>query len=42
MKTRTGTPYTNVYVFRLELRDGAIAHVDEYTNPIIWTNLGIS
>ena len=42
MRTKTGTPYTNVYVCRLELRDGVVVHVDECTNPTIWTNLGIS
>lgn len=42
VRTKAGTPYTNVYVIRLELQDGTIVHVDEYTNPILWTNLGIS
>ena len=42
MRTKDGRPYRNVYVFRLEIRDGKIVHVDEYTNPIIWNDLGVS
>lgn len=33
--------YDNVYMFRLQLRDGRINEVLEYTNPVIWTNLGL-
>ncbi|WP_374945861.1 nuclear transport factor 2 family protein [Agreia sp.] len=42
MTTRDGKPYTNVYVFRITVDDGKITHVDEYTNPIIWQDLGVS
>lgn len=37
-----GKDYNNVYVFRLELLDGKITEVLEYTNPVIWANLGLS
>ena len=36
-----GKDYDNVYVFRLELRDGKVVHVLEHTNPVIWTALGL-
>ena len=41
MTTKDGRPYRNVYVFRVETRDRRIVHVDEYTNPIIWDDLGV-
>lgn len=37
-----GKKYDNVYMFRLQLRDGKIDEVLEYTNPVIWTNLGLT
>ena len=37
-----GRPYRNVYVFRFDLRDGMISHVEEVTNPIAWANLGLA
>ena len=37
-----GKDYDNVYVFRLEMQDETIVRVLEYTNPIIWANLGLS
>lgn len=36
-----GKDYDNVYVFRLQLEDGRITEVLEYTNPIIWDDLGL-
>lgn len=30
-----GTPYRNRYIFRYDIRDGRIAHVREYINPVI-------
>lgn len=36
-----GKDYDNVYVLRLELQDGKIVRVLEYTNPVIWNNLGL-
>jgi ketosteroid isomerase-like protein len=41
MVARTGAGYRNVYVYRLTLRDDLIAAVDEYANPVAWTNLGL-
>jgi ketosteroid isomerase-like protein len=41
MVTRTGLPYHNVYVFRLEIAGGRILRVDEYANPVAWTALGL-
>jgi ketosteroid isomerase-like protein len=35
----TGTPYHNVYVFKVETRDGQIVHIDEYANPIAYALL---
>ncbi|GAB6898926.1 nuclear transport factor 2 family protein [Kineosporia succinea] len=32
-------PYRNVYVFKFEIRDGQITHVDEYANPIAFAVL---
>lgn len=40
MATKDGRPYVNVYVFRITIHHGRITHVDEYTNPIIWQDLG--
>lgn len=37
-----GEKYDNVYTFRLQLRDGKINEVLEYTNPVIWTKLGLT
>lgn len=37
-----GKDYDNVYVLRLEIQDGKIVRVLEYTNPIIWNNLGLA
>ena len=36
-----GKDYDNVYVLRLQLEDGRITEVLEYTNPIIWDDLGL-
>ena len=41
MVTRDGRPYRNVYVFRFDLREGRISHVEEVTNPVAWANLGV-
>lgn len=38
----SGRSYKNVYVFRIDLREGRVCHVEEVTNPITWANLGIS
>ena len=37
-----GKHYENVYVFHLQLQGDKIVEVLEYTNPIIWSNLGLS
>ena len=41
MVAKTGARYRNVYVYRLTFRDGRIARIDEYANPVAWTNLGL-
>jgi ketosteroid isomerase-like protein len=42
MTTREGgKEYRNVYVFRIDFEEGEITRVTEYTNPVIWANLGI-
>jgi ketosteroid isomerase-like protein len=35
----TGTPYRNVYVFKFTFRDGKIAHIAEYANPVTFAKL---
>lgn len=35
----SGRPYQNVYVFRIDVGDGRVHHVQEVTNPITWANL---
>jgi ketosteroid isomerase-like protein len=35
----TGSTYQNVYVFKFEIRDGQIVHIDEYANPITYALL---
>ena len=35
MTTADGRPYRNRYVFRFDIRDGRVAQVREYVNPII-------
>ena len=43
MTTRVNSrKYANVYVLRFEFEGDKIARVLEYTNPIIWNNLGLS
>lgn len=37
-----GEKYANVYVLRFEFEGGRIVRVLEYTNPIIWNNLGLN
>jgi ketosteroid isomerase-like protein len=32
---RNGAAYRNVYVFKFVFRDGVIAHITEYANPVI-------
>lgn len=39
VQARTGTKYQNVYVFKFEIRDGKIVHIDEYANPITYSLL---
>ncbi|MEU8660566.1 nuclear transport factor 2 family protein [Actinoplanes philippinensis] len=41
MVAKTGAPYRNTYVYRLTFRDGRIAAIDEYANPVAWTKLGL-
>ncbi|MFO7253704.1 MAG: nuclear transport factor 2 family protein [Actinomycetes bacterium] len=38
----TGRPYRNVYVFRLDVRDGRITAIREYANPITFAGLGLA
>lgn len=33
----TDTRYQNVYVFKFEIRDGQIVHIDEYANPVTYS-----
>jgi ketosteroid isomerase-like protein len=35
----TGTPYRNVYIFKFTFRDGQIAHIAEYANPVTFAKL---
>jgi ketosteroid isomerase-like protein len=35
----TDAPYLNTYVFKFEIRNGQIAHIDEYANPIAYSLL---
>ncbi|MBL7253111.1 nuclear transport factor 2 family protein [Paractinoplanes lichenicola] len=35
----TDAAYRNVYVFKIETRDGQIVHIDEYANPITYALL---
>ncbi|GAB7036654.1 MULTISPECIES: nuclear transport factor 2 family protein [Catenuloplanes] len=35
----TGTAYRNVYVFKFEIRDEQITHIDEYANPVTYSLL---
>ncbi|QBI56510.1 nuclear transport factor 2 family protein [Streptomonospora litoralis] len=37
--TADGRPYNNVYVMRLDWREGLLAHVDEYGNPVTYTSV---
>lgn len=37
-----GKKYANVYVLRFECEGDRIVRVLEYTNPIIWNNLGLN
>ncbi|MFD3687090.1 hypothetical protein ACFWTE_19995 [Nocardiopsis sp. NPDC058631] len=34
--------YNNVYIFRIDVVDGLIRKVWEYTNPVAYANLGIA
>jgi ketosteroid isomerase-like protein len=36
---QSGTPYQNVYVFKFTLRDGLIARILEYANPVPFAKL---
>jgi Ketosteroid isomerase-related protein len=38
----TRQPYRNVYVFRIDVRDGRIAAIWEYGNPITFANLNLA
>ena len=35
----TGAKYQNVYIFKFEIRDGQLVHIDEYANPITYALL---
>jgi ketosteroid isomerase-like protein len=35
----TGTPYHNVYIFKVAFRDGQIMHIAEYANPVTFAKL---
>jgi ketosteroid isomerase-like protein len=35
----TGTPYYNVYIFKVTFRDGQIMHIAEYANPVTFAKL---
>jgi len=35
----TDTKYQNVYIFKFEIRDGQIVHIDEYANPVTYSLL---
>lgn len=35
----TGTPYRNVYMFKFTFRDGQVAHIAEYANPVTFAKL---
>jgi ketosteroid isomerase-like protein len=35
----TGTPYHNVYIFKVTFRDGQIMHIAEYANPVTFAKL---
>ncbi len=37
MTTAQGLPYRNVYLFRLDIADGKIVHIDEYSNPVTFS-----
>ena len=37
-RTADGRPYRNVYVFRLDWRDGRLATIEEYGNPVTFIN----
>lgn len=37
-RTADGRPYRNVYVFRFDWRDGLLAALEEYGNPITFIN----
>lgn len=39
VQTGTGTKYLNSYVFKFEIHDGQITHIDEYANPIAYALL---
>jgi ketosteroid isomerase-like protein len=36
--TADGRPYNNVYVFRLDWRDGRVVSGEEYFNPVTFSN----
>jgi ketosteroid isomerase-like protein len=35
----TGTPYHNVYIFKVTFRDDQIVHIAEYANPVTFAKL---
>ena len=35
----TDTKYQNVYIFKFDIRDGQIVHIDEYANPVTYSLL---
>jgi ketosteroid isomerase-like protein len=37
-RTAEGRPYRNVYVFRMDWRDGRLVSLEEYGNPITFIN----
>ncbi|WP_435111784.1 nuclear transport factor 2 family protein [Nocardiopsis synnemataformans] len=40
--TADGRPYRNVYVLRVDWREGLVAHIDEYANPVTFcTTFGL-